>query len=234
MNAPFTLDGLLRGIRDAVPLGLGIFLYGVGVGLVADQAQFALGQALAMSATVYSGSAQLAAMNLIATGHLTLVSLAATILLMNARYLMFGAALHPWLSQTTAPRAFGSLLLVGDANWIFVMRAIARGEADRAYLAGSGVPMLVGWLAGTAFGVLAGHVLPDPKVLAADMMLPAFAAAMMAGMMRGRVSYVAAAVGASMALMVNSLAGPGWAVIAAGVSGAIVAAVAWQPEAVPA
>jgi len=48
-----------------------------------------------MSATVYSGSAQLAAMNLIAIGHLTPVSLAATILLMNAGYLMFGAALHP-------------------------------------------------------------------------------------------------------------------------------------------
>jgi len=161
-----------------------------------------------MSATVYSGSAQLAAMNLIATGHLTLVALAATILLMNARYLMFGAALHPWLSQTSGPRAHGSLLLTGDANWILVMRAIARGETDRAYLAGSGVPMLVGWLSGTAFGVLAGHILPDPKVLAADMMLPAFAASMMAGMMRGRVSYVAAAVGAGMALVVNSLALP--------------------------
>jgi len=63
-------------------------------------------------------------------------------------------------------------------------------------------------LSGTAFGVLAGHILPDPKVLAAAMMLPAFAAAMMAGMMHGRVSYVAAAVGAGMALVVNSLALP--------------------------
>lgn len=231
MDAPFTSDGLLRGMRDAVPLGLGIFVYGVGVGLVADQARFALNEALAMSATVYSGSAQLAAMNLIATGHLTLVSLAATILLINARYLMFGAALHPWLGQIGGPRAYGSLLLMGDANWIFVMRAIARGETDRAYLAGSGVPMLVGWLCGTAVGVVSGRILPDPKVLAADMMLPAFAAAMMAGMMRGRVSYLAAASGAVLALAVNGLAGPGWAVIAAGLSGAIVAAAAWRPEA---
>ena len=229
MTVPFTTAGLWRGARDGIPLGVGIFVYGVAVGLVAEQTRFALGEALAISAVVYSGSAQLAAMNLIATGHLTLVSLAATILLINARYLMFGATVQPWLSQTTTPKALGSLLMVGDANWILAMRAISKGEEDRAYLAGTGLPMLVGWLSGTAIGVVSGQVLPDPKVLAADMMLPAFAAAMMAGMMHGRASYLVAAVGAAIALAVNGIAGPGWAVIAAGVSGAAVAALAFRP-----
>ena len=227
-TAPFTFDGLRRGMRDGVPLGQAALAYGLAFGLVAAQVPLALPQAVTMSAAVYSGSAQLAALNLIQTGYVTLTALAATILLMNARYVMFSAALQPWLGQTTALRAYGSLLLLGDANWLLVMRAIDKGEADRAYLAGTGVPMLVGWLGGTSVGVLSGSILPDPRVLAADLMLPAFAAAMMGGMMRGRASYLAAGVGGGVALAVMGLAGPGWAIIAAGVAGAAVAAAAWR------
>lgn len=229
MPAPFTADGLRRGARDALPLGLGIFVYGLAFGLVAAQAQFALSQALATSATVYSGSAQLAALNLIQTGQFTLATLAATILLMNARYIMFGAALQPWLHQASPPLAYASLLLLGDANWILVMRRVELGEADRAYLAGTGLPMFAGWMAGTALGALAGHVLPDPHTLAADLMLPAFAAAMMTAMMRSRAQLLPAAIGAVTALAVFELAGTGWAIIAAGLAGGAAAAAGWRP-----
>ncbi len=229
VSAPFTADGLMRGARDALALGLGIFVYGLAFGLVASQAQFALGQALATSAAVYSGSAQLAALNLIQTGQFTLVTLAATILLMNARYVMFGAALHPWLGQARPAQAYGSLLLLGDANWIMVMRAIERGERDRAYLVGTGLPMFAGWMSGTAIGTVSGSVMPDPRMLAADLMLPAFAAAMMTAMMRSRAAILPAVVGAGVALLVIQIANAGWAIIAAGLAGTLAAALAWRP-----
>ncbi|PZQ97969.1 MAG: ABC transporter permease [Cereibacter sphaeroides] len=232
MTAPFTADGIIRGARAAAPLGLGIFVYGLAFGLVAVQAQFALGQAMAMSAAVYSGSAQLAAINLIQTGQVTVVALAATILLMNARYLMFGAALQPWLHQAHPRLAYTSLLVLGDGNWLMVMRAIERGEQDRGYLLGSGLPMFAGWMLGTATGALSGQILPDPHTLAADLMLPAFAAAMMAGMMRSRAALLPAAVGAITAVVVLGLAGAGWAIIVAGLAGAATAALAWRPPAV--
>ena len=231
MSAPFTLDGMGRGVRDALPLGLGIFVYGLAFGLIASQAQFTLGQALATSAAVYSGSAQLAALNLVQTGQFTLFALAAIILLMNARYLMFGAALRPWLSQTTPPLAYGSLLMLGDANWILVMRAIESGERDRAYLMGTGLPMFAGWMTGTAAGVLSGSVLPDPHTLAADLMLPAFAAAMMTAMTRTRAALLPAGIGAVTAIAVLEIADTGWAIIAAGLAGTAAAAFAWQPTA---
>jgi predicted branched-subunit amino acid permease len=227
----FTGNGLLRGARDAVPLALGIFLYGVGFGLVAAQAELALAGALAMSAAVFSGSAQLAALNLIATGHFTLWALAATILLVNARYLLFGAALRPWLSAASPAQVCGSLLLTGDANWLLTMRAIERGEADRAYLAGSGLPTAIGWLSGTAVGVAGGRFLPSPEVLAADLLLPAFAATMMAGILRTGVSALPAVIGATAALVLAPLAGPGLAIIGAGLVGAAAAALRARPGA---
>ncbi len=224
MTARFSRDGLWRGARDGVPLAFGIFLYGAGFGLVAVQAQMALGPALAMSATVFSGSAQLAALNLMATGQFTLWTLAATILLMNARYFLFGAALRPWLSAATPAQAYGTLMLTGDANWIVTMRAIARGEEDRAYLAGTGLPLVVAWLGGTATGVLGGSMLAEPRTFAADLLLPAFAATMAAGMMRDGAPVLPAVVGAGVALALAPVVGAGLAIIAAGLCGAAAAA----------
>ncbi len=230
MTAPFTLHGFWRGARDGVPLGLSILVYGLAFGLVASQALLSLGQALAMSAAVYSGSAQLAALNLMQTGQMTLTTLAATIMVINARYILFGAALRPWLGQTTPLKAYGSLLLLGDANWIFTMKAIQSGEQDRAYLAGSGVPMFAGWLVGTAVGLTSGSMLPSPHTLGVDLMLPAFAAAMMAAMMKTRASLLPVIAGAGVALAVGQVAGAGWAIIAAGLAGAVLAAALWRPS----
>ncbi len=225
MSAPFTAGGFVRGARDALPLALGIFLYGAGFGLVAVQAKMAMGPALAMSAAVFSGSAQLAALNLISTAAFTLWSLAATILLMNARYLLFGAALRPWLSAASPAQAYGTLMVTGDANWLLTMRAIGQGEQDRAYLAGTGLPLAVAWLSGTAAGVAGGSALPSPEALAADLLLPAFAATMMAGMLRsGGGRALPALVGAGVALAAAPFAGAGIAIILAGLCGGAAAA----------
>lgn len=223
-RALFSLDGFRRGVRDGVPLGLSIFAYGVGFGLVAAQAGFGIAQAVATSAAIYSGSAQLAAVNLLQTGEATLWALFATILVINARYVLFGAALQPWLWQAGPARAYGSLLLLGDANWMQTMRAIRGGEADRAYLAGTGAPMLVGWLAGTGIGAGAGGILPEPQALGFDLMLAAFATGMVTAMVKVRADLVPVAVGATAALAIAAVAGPGPAIIGAGLAGGLVAA----------
>jgi predicted branched-subunit amino acid permease len=228
-DVPFTWAGFLRGARDGWPLGLSIFAYGLGFGLVAAQAGFGIAKAVATSAAIYSGSAQLAAMTLLQSGEATLWALFATILVINARYILFGAALQPWLWQAGPLRAYGSLLLLGDANWMQTMRAIRDGETDRAYLAGTGAPMFLGWLVGTALGAGAVSILPDPRALGFDLMLPAFAAGMTAAMVRVRSDLVPVAVGAGAALGIAPLAGPGPAIIGAGLAGGLVAAALHRP-----
>ena len=224
LQALFSIDGFRRGARDGVPLAVSIFAYGVGFGLVAAQAGFGVGKAVATSAAIYSGSAQLAAVNLLQTGEATLWALFATILVINARYLLFGATLQPWLWSAGPLRAYGSLLLLGDANWLMTMRAIRSGEVDRAYLAGTGAPVTVGWLAGTALGAGAVSVLPRPEALGFDLMLACFAAGMMTAMVKARVDLLPVGVGAVAALGIFHLFGPAAAIIGAGLAGAGVAA----------
>lgn len=228
-RAPFSWAGFRRGVPVGMALGTAIFVYGLAFGLVAAQAGLSWGWALAMSISVFSGSAQLAALSVMQAGEATLLTLFATVLVMNARYLLFGATIQPWLSQAGPLRAYGSLLIIGDANWIATMRAVEKGEADRAFLLGTGVPLIGAWLGGTLVGVLFGGVLPDPRAIGADLMLPAFAAAMMAAMVRTRGHLVPVAVGASAALAVTPLAGTGWGIVAAGLAGGAVAALMARP-----
>lgn len=223
-HAPFTLDGFRRGVRDGVPLGFSIFAYGLGFGLVAAQAGCGVGKAVLTSAAIYSGSAQLAAMNLLQTGEATLWALFATILVINARYLLFGAALQPWLWQAGKVRAYGSLLLLGDSNWMLTMRMIRAGEDDRAYLAGTGMPITLGWLGGTGLGAAAVAVLPRPEAMGFDLMLAAFAASMVTAMTKSRSDLMPVLVGAAVALAVAHLVGPAPAIIAAGLAGGAIAA----------
>ena len=64
-TASFTWRGVWRGFRVGQPLGIAAFVYGVAFGLVAHQASISVAEALLMSAVVYSGSAQLAAVSVI-------------------------------------------------------------------------------------------------------------------------------------------------------------------------
>jgi predicted branched-subunit amino acid permease len=223
-RALFSWDGFWRGARDGVPLGFSIFAYGLGFGLVAAQAGFGIGKSVLTSAAIYSGSAQLAAMNLLQTGEATIWALFATILVINARYLLFGAALQPWLWQAGKLRAYGSLLLLGDSNWMLTMRMIRAGEEDRAYLAGTGLPISVGWLGGTGLGAAAVAVLPRPEAMGFDLMLAAFAASMVTAMTKSRSDLMPVLVGAAVALAVAQLVGPAPAIIAAGLAGGAIAA----------
>ena len=224
-RAPFGMAGFRRGLRVGLAMALPILVYGLAFGIVAAQADMGAGMAMAFSASVFSGSAQLAAVSVMQAGNATLWAVAATVLVMNARYLLFGATLQPWLSQAGTGRSLISLLFLGDANWIATMKVIEAGEEDRAYLLGTGAPLLVVWLAGTLAGSLFGAILPDPKALGADLMLPAFAAAMMAVMAKGPASLVPVAVGAVAALAAGAWAGPGWGIVAAGIAGAGFAAI---------
>lgn len=223
-EAVFGWPGFQRGVRIGAALGPGIFIYGLAFGLVAAQAGLSWAWALAMSITVFSGSAQLAALSVMQAGEATVLTLFATVLVMNARYLLFGATLQPWLSKTGPLRGYASLLLIGDANWIATMRAAEQGEEDRAYLMGTGVPLIGAWLAGTLTGVIFGGVLPDARAFGVDLMLPAFAAAMMAVMVKEPLHLVPVAVGAGAALAVTPFFGNGWGIVAAGLAAAAVAA----------
>src|SRR5438874_11322538 len=90
--------------RDLVLASLGFAASGIGFGIVyglaAREAGFSLIEATSMSVFVLAGAAQFAAVGLIAHGA-SWPSIVFLTALLNARHLLYSAALAPWLVGRT-------------------------------------------------------------------------------------------------------------------------------------
>jgi predicted branched-subunit amino acid permease len=228
-RARFTREGIRRGFLAALPLGVGVFAYGITFGVLAVDAGLSLAEALVMSATVYSGSAQVAAVAGISAGA-GLVASVATVLLLNARYVLYGAALRPWLGQATPVQAYASLYILGDGNWVLSMSAHAHGEDDAGFVLGSGLAAFLPWLAGTLAGASSAAWITDPRLFGLDFFLVAFCAAMGIGLFRSRADWWPVAAAFVAALAADRLAPSGWTIVAAGLAGALIAYVRQRPN----
>lgn len=233
-----TWAGFKRGYWRAQPMSIGILFYGVAFGLLAREAGIWLAEALAMSAVIYSGTAQMAAASALTGtgidggGSTGVVAIAAAILLLNARYLLYSASMWPWLSKTRPAFAYPTLAVLGDGNWVLSMAAYNDGERDAGFVLGSGLASFGPWLLGTFAGATMGGLLANPKALGVDFLLVAFSAAMAIGMARKakRLPYANIAVASIVALAVDRFAPGGWTIVAAGLAGGLVAAMTHKPE----
>lgn len=219
--ARFTRAGFRHGFVGGQPLAPGTFLYGVVFGVLASERGLAWLEAMLMSVLVYSGSAQLAALQGWSAAPL-IAPLVLTVLLINARYVLYGAAVQPWLAGATRPQAFATLFFLGDGNWALSMREYHAGYRDAAYLFGSGVATALPWFGGTAIGHLVGGGIPHPTTLGLDFMLVAFAAAIAVNVFRGRADLVPGAAAVLAAIAFASWL-PGWTIVGAGLAAGLVA-----------
>lgn len=226
-SATFSSAGVIRGFTRGQPLAVTAFVYGLAFGLLSKDVGLSALEAVLMSASVYSGSAQLAALTAMddATPWISASPwvVALIILVVNARYLLYGATLRPWLGQARPIQAYGTLFVLGDGNWIQSMNAHRAGEQDAGYVLGSGLAMFLGWLSGTLIGSLAGAFVSDPSLLGLDFFLVAFCAAAGIAMFDGKGDIAVVAGAAIASLGVSLVVSGGWAIIAAGVVGAAIA-----------
>ncbi|HYF28128.1 MAG TPA: AzlC family ABC transporter permease [Baekduia sp.] len=198
-------------MRAGVPFALAGVLVSLSFGVLAREAGFPVVAAIVMSAIVFAGSAQFAAVAILASGGTAGAAVAAAAL-MNSRFLPMGVALAPSLPGGPLARALQGQTVV-DASW--AMAARRDGTFDRWLLFGATAPQYLTWLAGTAIGAFAGDALGDPRDLGLDAIYPAFFLALLLTELRdGRARAVAAA-GAALALALVPVAPAGVPVLAA-------------------
>jgi 4-azaleucine resistance transporter AzlC len=207
-------ESFRSGVRAGVPFAAAGFLLSLSFGVLARDAGFSVAAAIAMSAIVFAGSAQFAAVSIVAAGG-GLGAAVGAAALMNSRFLPMGIALGPSLPGGAAKRAAQGQTVV-DASWAMANRG--DGTFDRWFLFGSTLPQYVTWVLGTTAGALGGDVIGDPHKLGLDAIYPTFFLALLFAEMRnGRARGVAAA-GAVIALVLVPIAPPGLPVLAASVA----------------
>ena len=207
----------------AQPLAPGAFLYGIVFGVLASERQLSAMQALAMSVFVYSGSAQLAALQ-VWSSSAAVLPLLATVLMMNARYVLYGAAIQPWLSQARPGQSAASLYLLGDGSWAMAMREYHAGYRDAGFILGSGLACFFPWVLGTVGGHLLAHSVPDPARWGLDFMLVAFSAAIGLALWRGRSDLAPVLAAAATGFVVHRWVPGAWYIVAAGLAAGTVGA----------
>lgn len=155
MSGPvvFTRGGLLRGARQAAPLVIGTFPFGLVVGVISDAKGLSLLETLLMSAIVFAGSSQLLALELwTEPAPIAAATLAAFVV--NIRLAPMGAALAPWLDRLRGVRLWGTLATLVDHSYALSAADQRRGGRDAAFLLGVGLALWTFWM--IAVGV--GHV----------------------------------------------------------------------------
>jgi 4-azaleucine resistance transporter AzlC len=206
------------GLRRGLPFGVAVFAIAISFGVLARPI---MGSAapIVMSIVVFSGAAQFGALAVLTAGGHAGAAIAAGVLL-NARYLAMGLALAPSLPGRALRRAAYAMTTV-DASWAAASRG--DGTFDASYMAGASIPQYLGWVLGTAVGVVIGGALHDPRALGLDALFPAFFIALLFEEARGRRRVAAACGGAAVALALTPLVPPGLPILAAA-SAAVVAA----------
>jgi predicted branched-subunit amino acid permease len=124
-------QAFVRGVRAGAPLLIVTAVWGVVTGVAMVNLGLSIAQATGMSLLVYSGSAQLATLPLIA-GAAPIGVIWLTAAVVNLRFLIFSAALYPFFKRFSASRR----LLLGSINTdigfaIFLSRHAGAPTAER-------------------------------------------------------------------------------------------------------
>jgi 4-azaleucine resistance transporter AzlC len=202
------------GLRAGVPYALAGFLLSLSFGVLARDAGFSVLQASVMSAIVFAGSAQFAAVSIVSAGGGIGAAVGAAAL-MNSRFLAMGIALGPSLPGRAGKRAAQGQTVV-DASWAMANRG--DGTFDRWFLFGSTAVQYVTWVSGTVAGALAGDVLGDPHKYGLDAIYPTFFLALLFAELKNRRARGVAALGALIALVLVPFVPPGLPVLVASVA----------------
>lgn len=168
------------GFKQLLPISLFVIVFGIAFGLAAAQTGLEDASTLLMSALVFAGAAQFAVLDLWGE-HVPILPLIVTVFAINARHLLMGATLYPWLRDLPRAKRYGVMLVVSDANWAMSMQAFNRGKPGLGLLLGGGIALWSAWALGSWLGLYFGSAIRDPVSLGLDMVMGCFLLAMVLG-----------------------------------------------------
>lgn len=185
-----------------------------------------------MSLIVFAGAAQFAAVGYVASG-LAWPGIVLLTALLNARHVLYSAALAPWLRRTPIVRRAAMAHVLTDESFalsISHFRRLGRMDERGYWIAAVGVEYIP-WNLATLGGVLFGTQIPEPGRLGIDVIFPASMIGLMVGLITGRRELAAAIVGAAVAVGISLATSPAVGIVTGGILAPIVGLLVPAPAA---
>ena len=199
-NTPFR-DGVIA----VSPLMIGVIPFGLVFGVAAAASSVGGAIGWASSWIIFGGAAQIATIQLLDEGT-TAVVVIATALIIQARHIMYGAAMAPHFREFPAAWRWGlPYLLTDQAFAVSIIRyeTVTDPTYKRWFFLGAGITLWTVWQTTTGIGVLLGAQIPAAWSL--EFTIPLVFLALLIPTLRTRPAVVAAAVGGTVALLGYSM-----------------------------
>ncbi|MBC5765751.1 AzlC family ABC transporter permease [Ramlibacter albus] len=151
-----------EGVRDGVPMAIGIAAWGVVAGVAMAKSDMGVPLAIFMSLLVYAGSAQIAALPLIVADAPMWVVWATT-LCVSLRFMAFSFHYRPFFLHLPRGKRLALSYLMGDTNFALFFRRFPEfvpGERYEDYFLGSALTTCGIWQVTIITGIVAGHGIP--------------------------------------------------------------------------
>lgn len=150
-----------RGFADAVPLFLPAIPFGLVFGLAVTESGINHFVGWSSSWLIFGGAAQLTLISLLGGGTPVIAATVAA-LVVNARHIMYSAALAPaFRQQPVWFRWFAPYMLIDQAFALVALRGDDDPRDFRLYYLSVGALFWVGWQVTTAAGLFIGPVIPE-------------------------------------------------------------------------
>jgi predicted branched-subunit amino acid permease len=223
---------LLGGGTDIIPVAIAVAPLGFAVGVALTATQVPPAIAFVSSPLLYSGSAQLTWLTLATTGG-GLLALIGTMMLVNARMLLYGAGLAPrFRDQPSWFRWLAPTFIVDQTYTKVIDRTdLGNPERFRRYWLSAGAILGVGWVGAITAGIVLGPVVPELVPL--EVTAPALFVGLLVPQLRDRISVGAAATAGVVVAISHGPLGPAALPVAMLAGGIVTARASRHPSPAP-
>lgn len=207
-------------LATATPVALGYVPVGILFGALAESAGLTLVETGAMSLLVYSGAAQLAAVQMLAAGAPPIGILAAAAVL-AVRHTLMGAALSAYTRSLPLRLKLVLSPFMTDESFALAWGAYQKDSGAHGFFLGANFQLYFTWFASS----VAGHVLVQSVPiggLGLELLFPLLFVAILAGLVSTLPEAAAVAAGFAATLFLRRFVSDGWAIPLAGIVAALV------------
>ena len=205
MSRTISLVDFRVGFVDMLPACVGLIPFGLVTGIGAAAAGANWASALGMSAIMFSGAAQIIAAQLFAVGAPVAVIIL-TCFVAGLRFLMYSAAMAPYLQSVPARWQRGVAFLLTDQVFAAAIRRFDIADDARAGVSqalGGGLALYLSWQCTNMAGFAAGASIPASWSL--EFAVPLCFVALLAPGLRTTPSLLAAVVAGAAVLALKGL-----------------------------
>ncbi len=222
-----TYASLLLGLRSSGGYFISTFLFGIMFGIAAQSAGIAEWHAMLMSASVFSASAQFAALEFW-LNPLPLSTIALSVFLVSTRNILLGMSMTHHLDGHSLTKRIIWLFLLNDPG--VVTSFSLDQKVDRlGYVTGYGISLMCSWLLSTAIGLAVADAFASTDLGAIDFAGPLVMSTMMVLFIKGsNASPVPWLVSGFSALLLNELSFAPFLILVLSVLAGVVVAIFQQ------